>query len=353
MGVEIFLNLKGITGESEKANAVGWIEVFSFSNGASNPSSVAFGTGSGAGKVDLSSLSIQKQLDKASPFMFSNCCAGTHVATGNLIVREATGDIKGGKIYFQYDMTEVFIDSISWGERPAAANPRKAFPDELQVDHGHVLAAERGRYSGQPDSQGLGRQQKRCSLINALGCRRGWLRAGAAVCSRTSQMTARELFQAGKLSEAITKLSAELRDNPTDVGRRTFLFELLCFAGEYDRAEKHIGGSFRGRVRPRRGGLPASAPRWRPNEAVTTCFQKGDYPGTPADSSPIRGTFNGQPFETIEDSDPRVGPRLEVIGGGHLYVASAGAPGLGTDGSAQASARPALDSRVDSHRSRF
>jgi len=53
-------------------------------------------------------------------------------------------------------------------------------------------------------------------------------------------MTARELYQAGKLDEAIQKLGAELRDNPTDAARRTFLFELLCFAGEYDRAEKHL-----------------------------------------------------------------------------------------------------------------
>src|SRR5215469_7987558 len=115
MAVEIFLTLAGITGESQKKNAEGWIELFSFSNGASNPSSVAFGTGSGAGKVDLSSISVQKQLDKASPFLFKNCCSGKHVAKGNMIVREATGDAKGGKIYFQYDMTEVFIDSISWG----------------------------------------------------------------------------------------------------------------------------------------------------------------------------------------------------------------------------------------------
>ncbi|HEX4470228.1 MAG TPA: tetratricopeptide repeat protein, partial [Gemmatimonadaceae bacterium] len=54
-------------------------------------------------------------------------------------------------------------------------------------------------------------------------------------------MTPRDLLQAGKLDEAIDALSAELRDNPTDARRRTFLFELLCFAGKYDRAEKQLG----------------------------------------------------------------------------------------------------------------
>ena len=53
-------------------------------------------------------------------------------------------------------------------------------------------------------------------------------------------MNAGQLFQAGKLDQAIQALGAELRDNPADAQRRTFLFELLCFAGAYDRAEKHL-----------------------------------------------------------------------------------------------------------------
>ena len=53
-------------------------------------------------------------------------------------------------------------------------------------------------------------------------------------------MTATELFQAGKLQQAIEALGEEVRNNPIDAKRRTFLFELLCFSGEYDRAEKHL-----------------------------------------------------------------------------------------------------------------
>ncbi len=53
-------------------------------------------------------------------------------------------------------------------------------------------------------------------------------------------MTAKDLFQAGRLDEAVQALGAELRNDPTDVQRRTFLFELLCFSGEYDRAEKQL-----------------------------------------------------------------------------------------------------------------
>jgi type VI secretion system protein ImpE len=51
---------------------------------------------------------------------------------------------------------------------------------------------------------------------------------------------ARELYQAGQLGEALRELTSEVKANPTDASRRTFLFELLCFAGDWDRAEKQL-----------------------------------------------------------------------------------------------------------------
>ena len=53
-------------------------------------------------------------------------------------------------------------------------------------------------------------------------------------------MTPKQLFDAGRVRDAETELTAYLRDHPTDVGQRTFLFELLCFSGDYDRAEKQL-----------------------------------------------------------------------------------------------------------------
>lgn len=78
--------------------------------------------------------------------------------------------------------------------------------------------------------------------VNGKRIRRGmhlqvWMPFRAAM---VRPMNSKELFQAGKLAEAIQAIGAELRDNPTDAERRTFLFELLCFAGEYDRAEKQL-----------------------------------------------------------------------------------------------------------------
>ncbi|PWC37554.1 type VI secretion system accessory protein TagJ [Azospirillum sp. TSO35-2] len=52
--------------------------------------------------------------------------------------------------------------------------------------------------------------------------------------------TAAQLFQAGRLDEAITTLNGEIRKNPTDHDRRVFLAELLCFAGNLERADLQL-----------------------------------------------------------------------------------------------------------------
>lgn len=114
MAQEIYLRLDGIPGESNKSGVEGWIEISSFSNGLSNPSNVAHGTGSGSGKVEFSSISVTKILDISSPKLALNCMNGTHIATGTIVVRQSTGDTTT-QTYFQYDLKEVFVDSISWG----------------------------------------------------------------------------------------------------------------------------------------------------------------------------------------------------------------------------------------------
>jgi type VI secretion system protein ImpE len=127
-------------------------------------------------------------------------------------------------------------------------------------------------------------------------------------------MTARELFQAGKLGEAVLALSAELRNDPTDVRRRTFLFELLCFAGEYDRAEKQLAILAEGNQQADMGALLYRAALHAERVRHET-FQKKDFPAG-AGQDTVSGTLNGQPFETLVDGDPRIGPRLEVYAAG-------------------------------------
>src|SRR5207253_5154261 len=135
-------------------------------------------------------------------------------------------------------------------------------------------------------------------------------------------MTARELYQAGRLGEAVQALNVELRDNPVDTKRRTFLFELLCFDGNFDRADKQLEILAQENKDAQMGTLIYRAAL---HAERTRCdlFQKKDYPHTDTAAEPevLKGSWNGKPFEWISDADPRIGSRLEVFAGGqYLWV---------------------------------
>ncbi len=132
-------------------------------------------------------------------------------------------------------------------------------------------------------------------------------------------MTAKELYRAGKLREAIKALGDELKANPLDATRRIFLFELLLFAGEYDRAEKQLDFLATNNSKAAAGALlyrsALHAERTR-----SEMFAGGDTPEV-KESQPIGGFLNGKPFDNIEDPDPRIGPNLEVfIAGSYTWI---------------------------------
>jgi type VI secretion system protein ImpE len=135
-------------------------------------------------------------------------------------------------------------------------------------------------------------------------------------------MTARDLYQAGKLEEAVRALSAEVRDHPTDSQRRTFLFELLCFAGDFARAEKQLdvlaetGNNAQVGCLLYRSALHAE--RERQQTFRTMEYAKGVEA---SESAAVSGTLNGRPFHSLSDADPRIGPKLEIFAAGsYLWI---------------------------------
>src|SRR5205085_9783577 len=115
--------------------------------------------------------------------------------------------------------------------------------------------------------------------------------------------TARELYAAGHLDAAIDTLGAELRSDPTDAQRRTFLLELLTFAGSYDRAEKQLDVLARAGSAAAMGTTlyRAALDAERVREHM---FATGDFPTTSA-PGPVGGTLDGRIFSDIQDADPR------------------------------------------------
>jgi len=139
-------------------------------------------------------------------------------------------------------------------------------------------------------------------------------------------MNPQELYRAGRLTDAIKALSAELRDNPTDVRRRTFLFELLCFAGEYERADKQLevlaqaGPSSEMGVLLYRSALYAERQRH-------DLFERGEFPAAKDEADADAkaeagrgGEANGKPFASFSDADPRTGARLEIFAAGNYLL---------------------------------
>jgi type VI secretion system protein ImpE len=164
-------------------------------------------------------------------------------------------------------------------------------------------------------------------------------------------MDAREFLRGGDPVAALARLKQEVRASPRDAKLRTFLFQLFCIFGEWDRALTQLGVA----AELDTAALPMS----QAYRAAIRCemlreriFAGGRTPtvfGTPEDWMPllieanrrlaqgapdealrlrdaafesapsVSGSIDGQAFEWIADADPRLGPMLEVIVEGKYY----------------------------------
>lgn len=123
----------------------------------------------------------------------------------------------------------------------------------------------------------------------------------------------KELFKAGKVREAIEALTAHLREHPSDTVQRTFLFELLCFAGEFTRAEKQLAVLSSGSAEKETGAIVYYA-ALHAERTRHELFEKQNFP-TDSPASPA-GELNGKPFAELRDADSDIGARLEVFAAG-------------------------------------
>jgi type VI secretion system protein ImpE len=127
-------------------------------------------------------------------------------------------------------------------------------------------------------------------------------------------LTAKELFQQGKVREAEKALTAYMRDRPSDTAQRTFLFELLCFEGEYARAEKQLSVLADGSVDKETGAIVYYA-ALHAEKTRHELFENEAFPSDSAAVSPS-GELNGKPFTDLRDADPDIGARLEIFAAG-------------------------------------
>jgi type VI secretion system protein ImpE len=158
-------------------------------------------------------------------------------------------------------------------------------------------------------------------------------------------MNAADLFRAGHLQQALESLNDEVRAKPTDMECRTLLFELLCFAGNLDRAEKQLDfigqqdtqhewavqvykniiAAERTRRRLFADGLEPGFLLDPPDYVRRHLAALGQLrAGQPAEASALlaqadeqfphlAGTVNGQAFDELRDCDDLLAPVFELI----------------------------------------
>jgi type VI secretion system protein ImpE len=164
-------------------------------------------------------------------------------------------------------------------------------------------------------------------------------------------MNASELFKAGKLQDAIDAQIKEVKANAADQGRRLFLFELLSFAGDLDRAQRQIEAIkyaemeleagvlnyrkmldserlrrrlFSEGLAPQFFGEPPEHVRLR-LEAVNRLREKNNaetnqvLAQAEAARPALKGTLNDKSFESLRDCDDLFGGVLEVFAHGIYY----------------------------------
>jgi len=156
---------------------------------------------------------------------------------------------------------------------------------------------------------------------------------------------AKELLDQGKLSAAIDHITQDVKSKPGEVNSRIFLFELLCFAGEFDRAEKQLDvvghqsmemqigvGIYRQVLAAERmrskvfsdGSLPmflTVPPEYASLHIEALGMQRAQEPAKAREllekalplQQPVSGQIDGRAFEEFEDSDLFLGPFLELF----------------------------------------
>jgi type VI secretion system protein ImpE len=165
-------------------------------------------------------------------------------------------------------------------------------------------------------------------------------------------MNAHDLYRTGKLDEAVTAALEHVKRHPVDSGMRTFLCELLCFAGDLERAERQLDALgeqdpdiviaisvFRQLIRAEQArkqfytdGRPPEfldkeiTPDLSPHLEAALLLSKGKaaeaaglLAGSEEQRPIVSGTCDGQPFEGLRDLDDVTASFFEVLTGTGKY----------------------------------
>ncbi|SRR5579872_2117631 len=117
-GVNYFLKLDGIDGESKDVKHKNELQIESWSFGTLHYRDPL----GGRSKTSLSEINFTMRLDKASTKLMLACGSGQKIATAILTCHKAGGD-NAGEEYLTVTLTEVFIASVSISSAKGGGDP--------------------------------------------------------------------------------------------------------------------------------------------------------------------------------------------------------------------------------------
>ena len=103
---------KGESPDSEYKGADGWIQIESWSFGASQGGTMSYGGGGGAGKVSMQDFHLVMKSNTASPSLLLACANGKHFAKATLKARKA-GETP--QTFLTYEFGDVLVSSFQTG----------------------------------------------------------------------------------------------------------------------------------------------------------------------------------------------------------------------------------------------
>jgi|SRR5579863_8910143 len=106
--VDYFLKIDGIDGESADHKHKSEIQLESWSFGATQSGTMAYGGGGGAGKVQMQDFNFTMRANKASPKLFLACATGEHIKKAVLVCRKAGKDQQE---FLKYTFSDCLVSS--------------------------------------------------------------------------------------------------------------------------------------------------------------------------------------------------------------------------------------------------
>jgi type VI secretion system secreted protein Hcp len=125
MANKMFIQFDGVTGVSPDSEHTGWIEISSFSYGASQPGNFGKDGQLSTGTADFSDFSITKEMDPTSPVLFEYLSAGTKVANATIHLTSSVGADKV-HIFAKYYFEPVLLSGVSWGGAEGGGMPSES-----------------------------------------------------------------------------------------------------------------------------------------------------------------------------------------------------------------------------------